>query len=219
MSEAGAGAGKPGRPDDGEAPEIGGTAQGVAPDGRPWVHPLTRAAWRTWLVEHHLTSKGVHLVTWRRPTGRARVEYEDAVEEALCVGWIDSTLRRLDPDRTMLWFAPRRPGSVWARSNKERVTRLAAAGRMLPAGLAAVEEAKRTGAWTILDEVEALIVPDDLGEALDGRPPARRHWDTASRSTRQRLLWWIRQAKRPETRAKRVRETTEMALRDELIAR
>ncbi len=219
MPEAGAGARGRGRPDDGAASEVGGTAQGVGPDGRAWVHPLTRAAWRAWLVEHHRTSKGVHLVTWRRPTGRARVEYEEAVEEALCVGWIDSTLRRLDPDRTMQWFAPRRPGSPWARSNKERVTRLVATGQMLPAGLSAVKEAKRTSAWTILDEVEALIVPDDLGEALDGHPPARRHWDTASRSTRQRLLWWIRQAKRPETRAKRIRETAEMASRNELIAR
>ena len=188
---------------------------GVAPDGRPWVHPLTRAAWRAWLLEHHQTSRGVYLAGWRRASGKIPVDYAEAVEEALCVGWIDSKGGKLDDDRAILWFAPRNPRSGWARSNKERVERLTAAGLMLPAGLAAIEEAKRRGTWTMLDEVEDLVVPDDLAAALEAHPPARTYWDAFSKSSRRMLLEWIRQAKRPETRAKRIEETATLAARNE----
>ncbi len=149
----------------------------LAPDGRPMVGPFDRAGWRAWLIANHASSSGVHLVSWRRPSGRTSVAYEAAVEEALCVGWIDSVAGRLDDDRALQWFSPRRPDSGWARSNKERVERLTAAGLMLPAGLAAIEEAKRNGTWTMLDDVENLVVPDDLAAALDAAPPARDHWD------------------------------------------
>ena len=192
-----------------EAPE------GVAPDGKPWVGPFDRAGWRAWLIEHHGSSSGVYLMSWRRVTGRASVGYEPAVEEALCVGWIDSTGRRLDDERSIQWFGPRRPGSGWARTNKARVERLSAEGLMLPAGIAAVEEAKRRGTWTMLDEVEDLVVPDDLASALAAKPPAREHWDAFSKSARRMLLEWIRQAKRPETRAKRIEETATLAARNE----
>ena len=110
----------------------------VAPDGKPVVGPFDRAGWRAWLGEHHATSRGVYLAGWRRDSGRSSVPYEEAVEEALCVGWIDSTLRRLDATQSIQWFAPRRPGSGWARTNKARVERLTAEGLMLSAGLAAV---------------------------------------------------------------------------------
>jgi len=104
------------------------------------------------------------------------VEYEVALEEALCFGWIDSQGKRLDAERTLLWFAPRQPGSAWARSNKERVARLLAAGLMAPAGLAKVEAAKANGSWYVLDSVEALEVPADLAEALAASPPAAQHF-------------------------------------------
>jgi uncharacterized protein YdeI (YjbR/CyaY-like superfamily) len=188
---------------------------GIAPDGKPWVGPFDRAAWRAWLIEHHATSTGVYLASWRRASGRTGVPYVDAVEEALCVGWVDATLRRLDDERSIQWFAPRRPRSGWARSNRERVERLTAAGLMLPAGLAAVEEAKRRGTWTMLDETEDLTVPDDLAAALDASPPGREHWDAFSKSSRRVILEWIRQAKRPETRAKRIAETATSAARNE----
>jgi uncharacterized protein YdeI (YjbR/CyaY-like superfamily) len=113
----------------------------TAPDGRPQVGPFDRAGWREWLIANHASSRGVYLVSWRRASGRASVEYEEAVEEALCVGWIDSSGRNIDEERSIQWFAPRRPRSVWARSNKQRVARLTTAGLMLPAGLAAIEEA------------------------------------------------------------------------------
>ena len=191
------------------------TEKGRAPDGRPMVGPFDRAGWRAWLIANHARSDGVYLVSWRRGSGRTSVSYNDAVEEALCVGWIDSVAGRLDDERGLQFFSPRRPGSGWARSNKERVERLAAAGLMLPAGLAAIEEAKRDGTWTLLDDVENLILPDDLAAALDASPPGREHWDAFTRSPRRAILAWIAQAKRPETRAKRIAEAAGNAARNE----
>jgi uncharacterized protein YdeI (YjbR/CyaY-like superfamily) len=191
------------------------TEEGVAPDGRPTVHPLDRAALRSWLIEHHATSSGVWIVGYRRATGKPRIEYEDVVEELLCVGWIDSTGGSLDAERVMQWVSPRKPRSVWARSNRGRVERLTAAGLMLPAGLAAVDEAKGLGTWTALDAVEDLAVPDDLAAALDADPPAREVWERFAPSTRRMILWWILQAKRPATRAARVTETARSASRGE----
>jgi uncharacterized protein YdeI (YjbR/CyaY-like superfamily) len=187
----------------------------VAPDGRPMVGPFDRAGWRAWLGANHATSNGVYLVSWRRATGRTSVAYEDAVEEALCVGWVDSTGRNLDAQRSIQWFSPRRARSAWARSNKERVARLIAAGLMLPAGLAAVEDAKRTGMWTLLDDVEDLVVPDDLAVALASSPPAPANWDAFPPSARRAMLQWIVEARRHETRARRIADIAEKAARDE----
>jgi uncharacterized protein YdeI (YjbR/CyaY-like superfamily) len=192
---------------------VSDTATG--PDGRPLVGPFDRSGWRAWLIEHHATSDGVHLVSWRRGSGKVSVPYEEAVEEALCVGWIDSVGRVLDDERAIQRFSPRRPGSGWARSNKERIERLTAAGSMLPAGLAAVEAAKRDGSWSRLDDVERLVVPADLGAALDAAPPAREAWDGFSRSARRMLLVWLVDAKRAETRARRIAEIASNATRGE----
>lgn len=188
--------------------------EGTAPDGKPWVQPLDRAAWRAWLIANHATSSGAYLVTWRRHTGKPSIAYEDAVEEALCVGWVDATARKLDDDRSMLWFTARRPRSGWSRPNKVRVERLLAQGLMLPAGQAAIDEARRRGTWSLLDDVEDLVVPDDLAEALAANPPARANWDAFSRSARRALLEWIVQARRPDTRAKRVHATATEAAHD-----
>jgi uncharacterized protein YdeI (YjbR/CyaY-like superfamily) len=179
------------------------------------VGPFDRAGWRAWLIANHGTSNGVYLASWRRGSGRSSVPYEEAVEEALCVGWIDSTGRNLDAERSIQWFSPRRARSAWARSNKERVARLTAAGLMQPAGLAAIDEAKRTGMWTLLDDVEDLIVPDDLAAALDAAPPARANWDAFPPSARRTMLQWVVEARRPETRAKRIADIADKAARNE----
>lgn len=191
------------------------TTEGTRPDGKPWVHPLARGAWRAWLIANHETSAGVLLVTWRKATGRPAVTYAEAVEEALCVGWVDSIAGKLDDERSTLWFSKRRPKSGWSRPNKERVERLIAAGLMLPAGLAAIEEAKRRGTWSLLDDVEDLRVPGDLAAALAALPSARANWDAFSRSVRRGILEWIAQATRPGTRARRVEETATLAARNE----
>ena len=180
-------------------------------DDREHVHAETRAQWRDWLVEHHVTSTGVWLVSWRAASGRPSVGYEESVEEALCVGWVDSKGGKIDDERTKLWFAPRNPRSAWARTNKDRVARLEAAGQMLPAGLRAIELAKANGAWTLLDDVENLVVPPDLEAAFAEHPGAREQWDAFPRSARRAILEWIVQARTEPTRAKRIAEAATKA--------
>jgi uncharacterized protein YdeI (YjbR/CyaY-like superfamily) len=179
------------------------------------VHPADRAEWRAWLAENHATSPGVWLVTWRRASGRTPLAYEDAVEEALCVGWVDSLGRAVDAERTSLLYTPRKSGSGWSRPNKQRVARLEEAGLMRPAGRAVVEAAIADGSWTMLDDVEDLVEPPELRALLDADPAARAHWDAFPRSAKRGLLEWIVQARRPETRARRIAETAEAASRGE----
>ena len=187
-------------------------------DDRPRIQPATRAEWRAWLEDNHGTSRGVWLVSWKKHTGNPAVAYEEAVEEALCFGWIDGVLNRVDEDRTMQYFAPRKPKSTWARSNKERVARLEAAGHMTDAGRAAVELARGNGSWESLDVIDSLVVPDDLAAALAARSGARDLFDASSESVRRSALAWVYQAKRPETRAARVEQIAAVAGRDEPIS-
>jgi uncharacterized protein YdeI (YjbR/CyaY-like superfamily)/molybdopterin converting factor small subunit len=174
------------------------------------LHAESVAEWRAWLRVHHARDEGVWLVQWKPRTGRPAIPYEEAIEEALCVGWVDGTYRSLDEERGMLWYAPRRKGSVWARSNRDRVARLEAAGRMTPAGRAAVERAHADGSWSILESVEQLIVPADLATELGLREGARATWDSWPPTARRAYLAWIVMAKRPETRARRVRESADL---------
>lgn len=175
------------------------------------THPLTLSAWRAWLEANHTRPEGVWLITYRRASGKPFIPYEATVEEALCFGWIDGQVKTLDDERTMQWFAPRRAGSVWAKSNKERVARLIAEGRMTPAGLAKIEAAKADGSWALLDSVDNLEVPADLAAEFDNYPTARANFDAFPRSARHAILGWIALAKRPETRAKRITETARLA--------
>ncbi|MEN9936240.1 MAG: hypothetical protein RLZZ387_2819 [Chloroflexota bacterium] len=144
-------------------------------------------------------------------TGRPRVEYDEAVEEALGFGWVDSEANNLDEERSMLWFAPRKGGAGWSRPNKEQVERLLAAGLMAPAGLAKVEAAQSDGSWSLLDAVEALEIPPDLAAALDSYPDARAQFEAFPRSARRGILEWIAQAKTAKTRTRRVEETARLA--------
>jgi uncharacterized protein YdeI (YjbR/CyaY-like superfamily) len=180
-------------------------------DDLPRVHVETREQWRAWLADHHDTERGAWLVTWKQATGRPSLPYEEVIEEALCFGWVDSTARTLDEERSMLLMTPRKPTSTWARTNKERVERLLAAGLMQPAGIAAVETAKVNGSWSVLDSVEALEVPEDLAAALNAEPGARDAYEGFSPSNRKMILWWVKSAKRPDTRQRRIAETARLA--------
>ncbi len=168
------------------------------------VHLETRAEWRAWLAEHHADSRGVNLVSWRTPTGRPAVGYEESVCEALCFGWVDSVGRRLDDERSTLYFSPRKPRSGWARTNKARVEQLRAEGLMTEAGERAIDEAVANGAWTLLDDVENGVEPDDLRAALDAEPDARRRWDAFPPSARKAMLEWLVQARTTPTRDRRL---------------
>ena len=184
-------------------------------DDAPWVEADDRATWRAWLEANHATSTGAWLVTWRTRSGRVGLDYEAAIEEALCFGWVDSTGGRVEDERGKLYFAPRKPRSVWAATNKARVERLIAAGRMAPAGLAAIERARANGSWELLDSVERLEVPDDLAVALAASPPAAANFAAFPPSARKQLLGWVTFAMRPETRAARIRQIAEAAARNE----
>ena len=186
-----------------------------AHDDAEWLEPATLADWSDWLARHHARSTGVWLVRAKKATGRQAFDYESAVVEALRYGWIDAVQRVVDDERSRLWFAPRRRRSGWAASNKQRIARLEAEGRLEPAGRAAVEAAKADGTWSLLEDLERLDVPDDLAVALDRHPGARARWDAFPASARRGILGWIRLAKRPETRERRVAETAEKAARGE----
>jgi uncharacterized protein YdeI (YjbR/CyaY-like superfamily) len=181
----------------------------------PLVEVDDRGSWRAWLEANHATSRGAWLVTRHGGSVRPGLDYEAAVEEALCFGWVDSTAGRVDDERGKLYFAPRKPRSGWAATNKARVERLIAEGRMAPAGLAAIEAAKSNGWWGLLDSVERLEVPDDLAVALDAQPPAAVNFGAWSPSVRKQALASLVQARRPETRADRIRKIAGAASRNE----
>lgn len=175
------------------------------------VHPKTRAEWRKWLEKNHTRTEGIWLITYKKATGKPRVEYEEAVEEALCFGWIDSKANKLDDERSLLWMSPRKPGTGWSRPNKERIERLTAAGLIAPAGLAKIEAARKDGSWEALDAVEALEIPPDLEKAFAAYETAKPNFEAFPRSVKRAILEWISNAKKPETRAKRVEETARLA--------
>ena len=170
-----------------------------------------RETWRAWLETHHATEPGVWVFYWKKGSGKKSLDWSDAVDEALCFGWIDSTRRSVDDQSFKQYFAPRKPKSNWSRINKEKVARLTAEGRMAPAGLVAVEAARQNGTWSSLDDVEAMVVPDDLIAAIDAEPGARKYFDSLNRMKRWEILYWIASARRETTRADRIRQIAEAA--------
>ena len=180
-------------------------------DSLPLLEVANRAELRAWLETNHATSPGVRLAVGKKGNATTALTYDDAVEEALCFGWIDSTTTRLDADRFAIFFGPRKRGGTWARSNKVRVERLIAEGLMRPAGLAAIEAAKVDGSWSSIDHVEDMVMPDDLAAALAADPHAQRFWDALPPGQRKLTFRWIGSAKRAETRERRVAETVRAA--------
>ena len=172
--------------------------------GYPIYHALTRAQWRAWLSAHYASERGVWLCSWRSADTGPRCPYPDVVEEAICFGWIDSTVTVLDELRALQMVTPRKAKSGWTRLNRQRAADMEAAGLMTDAGRRTIEVAQGNGWWTIYDPVEDLLVPEDLSAALDGAPPARATWDAFPASAKKAMLWWIVSAGRPETRAQRV---------------
>jgi uncharacterized protein YdeI (YjbR/CyaY-like superfamily) len=156
------------------------------------------------LDANHATDRGVWLCSWRPPTGRPACPYPEAVEEAICFGWIDSTVAILDDDRNLQLFTRRRPKSSWTRLNRRRAADMEAAGLMADAGRRAIEIAEQNGWWTILDSVEDLVEPDDLTVALDADAAARSNWDGFPPSARKQMLFWIVSAAKDETRQRRI---------------
>ena len=188
-------------------PKVPATASDHPPDwkfGFPIYHPADLAAWRAWLAANCDTTAGVWVATWRKPSGRDPVPYSDLVEEAICFGWIDSTVNTLDDDRSLQLMTPRKPKSGWTRLNRQRVAALEAQGRMTDSGRRAVKAAQANGWWTIYDPVEDLLEPDDLAGALNASPAARTAWNGFPPSARKQMLWWVISSAKSETRASRI---------------
>lgn len=179
------------------------------------IEVTTRAQWRDWLSANHRQTDSIWVVTFKKGASRPRVPYDDLVEEALAFGWVDSLPRKLDEERTMLLMSPRKPGSNWSAVNKARIETMTEAGLMHPAGLAKIEQAKADGSWNALEAVDRLEVPPDLATAFDQRPGSAEAFAAFPPSTRRGILEWIGNAKRPETRAARIAETAEKAVRSE----
>jgi uncharacterized protein YdeI (YjbR/CyaY-like superfamily) len=177
----------------------------------PHIFCQSRSEWRAWLTEHHQTERSAWLVFNKKSSGLLHLSYAEAVEEALCFGWVDSKPGKVDEQRSKLYFAVRKAGSGWAKPNKERIERLLSAGLMMPAGLAKLEAAKADGSWTLLDAVELLEIPSDLAEALAVQANATANFENFPRSAKRGILEWIVQAKKPATRAKRIEETARLA--------
>lgn len=175
-----------------------------SPNGKDLLTPASRSSWRAWLANHPERNEGLWLVYRKKSSDIRGPDYDDLVEEALCFGWIDSVARRVDDDRRMQWFSPRRKGGIWSRSNKDRIERLTARGQMDERGRLAIEAAIADGSWSQTDEVDALIVPDDLESAFETSPRARAAYESLSGSSKRQYLWRIYSAKRERTRADRI---------------
>ncbi len=165
-----------------------------------------RKNWRKWLEKNHKSSAGIWLVYYKKDSGKTRVSYSDAVEEALCFGWIDSTLNPIDEECYMQLFMPRKPKSGWSKLNKQRVEKLEKEGLMTEAGLEKIELAKQHGTWNKLDGIEAFTLPDELEKAFAKNKTAKKYFDTLSTWNRKYLLYWLHGAKRAETRMKRIED-------------
>ena len=172
----------------------------------------TRDEWRQWLASNHESSGEIWLVYYKRHTGKESIAYDVSVEEALCFGWIDSIIRRLDDDRYLRKFTPRRSGSVWSEANKKRVERMIVAGRMTSAGQSLVDHAKASGEWDrrhTRPDVSLDTVPEELRVALADDARAARFFDTLRPTDRKQCILWIATAKKPDTRERRTRQAIE----------
>jgi uncharacterized protein YdeI (YjbR/CyaY-like superfamily) len=178
-----------------------------------------RAAWRAWLAANHATCTGIWLIYYKKDSGKTRVSYDHAVEEALCYGWIDSTLNPIDTDSYMQLFMPRKDKSGWSRLNKERVERLTTEGLMTPAGLERVAVAQKLGTWNHLDHVEDFVIPVELEHMFRQHKGCREYFETLSTWNRKYILYRLHNAKRPETRQKRIEEIMEALLQKRLPER
>lgn len=179
--------------------------------------PESRESWRSWLRKNHATRSEVWLVFYKRHTGKATVSYNDAVEEALCFGWIDGVKRSLDDERYMHRFSPRKPGSRWSESNRRRVARLERAGQIMPAGKRAIEAARRNGQWSAAAPEISLAMPAELSARLKRSSKAAAFFESLAPSYQKQYIAWIVTAKREDTKKRRLDEAIELLSRGEKL--
>jgi uncharacterized protein YdeI (YjbR/CyaY-like superfamily) len=187
-------------------------------DDLPVMAFETQRDWETWLDEHHADTPGIWLKIAKKETAAPSVTYAEALEIALCYGWIDGQKAAFDSGYWLQRFTPRRAKSIWSQVNREKATALIAAGRMRPAGLEQVERAQRDGRWDAAYQSQRTsTIPDDFATALANNPQAREFFDTMDSANRYAILFRIHAAKKPETRAARIATFIEMLSKHEKI--
>lgn len=173
--------------------------------------PKNPSDWRKWLNENHQSCQSVWLIYYKSTSEFFNLSWSEAVDEALCFGWIDSRRKTIDKERFKQLFTKRKAKSNWSKINKEKVDRLIQENRMTKAGHEAIRLAKQQGNWNLFDQVEQLIVPEDLETALAQLPNAKNHFDEFSSSAKKAILGWILLAKKMETRERRIAEVAQLA--------
>jgi len=179
--------------------------------GTKAVSAPTRKIWRNWMAKYHEKETSVWLIIFHKKSRQASVYYDEAVEEALCFGWVDSVSNSRNEESSYLYFAKRKPKSNWSKANKDRVEKLTKLGLIMPAGQAMIDLAKQTGTWTALEVVDQLTIPSDMQKLFSKNKTAEKNFLAFPASTRRGILEWILNAKRPETRQKRIEETVTLA--------
>jgi uncharacterized protein YdeI (YjbR/CyaY-like superfamily) len=186
--------------------------------GLPVLAFASSAEWEAWLEAQPTTSKGVWLKLAKAASGIPSVSKQEAIDGALCHGWIDGQLDKFDADHWLIRFTPRRPNGRWSQDNRERTLALIKLGRMRPAGMRAIEQAKRAGLWEAAYAPQSrATVPEDLQSVLDRSPRAKRHFDQLDGRNRYAILYRVQDAKKPETRAQRIEKYVAMLARGETI--
>lgn len=166
------------------------------------------------MEKNHATAGNVWLIIYKKESGTPSVVYAEAVEEALCFGWVDSKPNKRDDKSYILYFAERKPKSPWSKINKERVARLIKEKKMHAAGLAKISAAKKDGSWSMIDAIEALIMPDALKKAFSKNKKALTHFEAFPPSVKKAIYQWVQSAKTDETRDKRIVETVTQAAKN-----
>jgi uncharacterized protein YdeI (YjbR/CyaY-like superfamily) len=182
------------------------------------LHFQNKNEWRVWLQENHATQKEAWLVILKNHASRPGVFYEEAVEEAVCFGWIDGVMKSAPAEYYFLRFTPRKRGSIWSVSNQQRVERLTAQGKMTAAGMAEVREAKENGEWEAAIRREDISsLPEDLSRAMEGNTEAQANFEKYPASQKKQFLYWIASARTEKTRQKRIQGTVEMAAKNQRL--
>jgi uncharacterized protein YdeI (YjbR/CyaY-like superfamily) len=177
-------------------------------------HPKNRKAWRNWLARNHQKEKAVWLIMYKKDSNAKSIKYDEAVEEALCFGWIDSVSYKRDEESRYQYFSPRKPKSNWSKLNRNRVESMIRQGLMTPAGQALVDLAKEKGTWESLEEIDNMSIPEDLQKQFSKNKKALKYFEAFPPSSKKMILGWIYLAKRPETRKKRIEETVKLAAKN-----
>lgn len=182
------------------------------------VYLTNRDEWREWLEKYHDAEKEVWLIYYKRHAGKPRIPYDDAVEEALCFGWIDSIVKKVDEERFAQKFTPRKSKSRWSELNKKRARKMIEEGKMTERGFTRIREAKRSGEWfQKASRAKELVIPLYIGEALSANKKALDNFNKLAKSFRRQYIGWINSAKREETRKRRLAEAIKLLMQNKKL--